>query len=239
MAQQEAVDHILSLTNVETNSSSASVGWIRVCAYATLLAIGLAGTAHATPLEVAVDTTGLSGLSGKLAFDFVGFGTPPNTMQISGFTTNGTLGQRVTTGKVSGTLPGLVALDDSNSLFNEYLTSFTFDTTLSFVIDGTSFAPLAGTPDEFSFFLLDQTGTTSLVTTSDPTGANALFIWDFTGTPGGALTIFTGNRFSVTAGPVESTVPEPTAALLVGTGLIGLARRSWAGNSRTSRTSPR
>src|SRR5271154_467342 len=83
--------------------------------------------------SVDVDTSSLLGTSAQLAFDLIYGGGPSNTVTISDFSTDGTLGTVFPTGLVSGTLPGTVSLtDSSSSFFNEYLTGLTLGTTFSF-----------------------------------------------------------------------------------------------------------
>jgi hypothetical protein len=78
-----------------------------------------------------------------------------------------------------------------------------------------------GAPDEFSFFLTDPTNTGSLVSTSDPTGADALFTLDATGSGLPALALFTpttpGVSFRVTP---QQSVPEPSPLAAGGVGVF-------------------
>jgi PEP-CTERM motif len=198
---------------------------------AVIQALGASTIARATPILITIDTSGLVG-SGALAFDFVGNGTPPNTVTLSAFTSDGTLGASSSIGNVAGALPGTLTLDDNGSFFNEYLTGFSFGSSLSFVLNTTNIVSSSVIPDEFSFFLLDATGISTLVSTSDPTGADSLLTLDLDGAGNGALSIFSGAGFTVTAAPVQepSTVPEPASLCLLLSGLaaITLRRRNSA-----------
>ena len=119
---------------------------------------------------VSVDTSGLAGTSAQLAFDFIEGGTPSNTITISGFLTDGTLGSASSSGDVSGTLPGTVILNDS-SFFNEYLTDITLGSSFSFVFGATANGPDSGSlPDAFSLFLIDPNTGQALFPTTDPSG---------------------------------------------------------------------
>ena len=181
------------------------------------------------PYSVVVNTTPLVGSGAQLAFDFIDGGAPSNTATISGFATNGTLGSFTKTGSVNGNLPGTITLADTlviggstfPSFFNEYLQNITLGTTLSFLLNETTNGPSgASSPDSFSFFLLNPTTNFSLVSTSDPTGANALFVLDINGSPQGQLKVY-----SVSGGQVSESVtpvPEPSILLLMLTGLAGL-----------------
>src|ERR1035437_8136836 len=93
--------------------------------------------------SVFIDTSGLSGVTGNLAFDFTDGGPPSNSVSVQNFTSNGTLGSHSITGTVTGTLPGTITLSDT-TVFNEYLAGFTFGTTISFTLTATQNAPGGG-----------------------------------------------------------------------------------------------
>lgn len=181
------------------------------------------------PYSVVVNTTPLVGTEAQIAFDFIEGGAPANTATISGFTSNGILGSFTSVGSVNGNLPGTITLADTlsfgggsfPSFFNEYLHNITLGTTLSFLLNATTNGPTgASSPDSFSFFLLNPTTNLSLVSTSDPTGANALFVLDLDGSPQGRLSVY-----SVSGGQAAAfvtPVPEPSMLLLMLTGLAGL-----------------
>src|SRR5580704_613388 len=89
--------------------------------------------------SVTVDTSAFLGTSAQLAFDLIYGGGPSNTVTVSDFSTDGTLGAVFPSGSVSGTLPGTVTLADSSlSFFNEYLTGLTLGTAFSFALDATT-----------------------------------------------------------------------------------------------------
>jgi hypothetical protein len=179
------------------------------------------------PTHVIIDTAGVSGTSGSLAFDLIDGGAPANSVAITNFSSNGMLGSTLSTGAVTGTLATGVSLSDG-TFFSEHLQVITLGTTISFDFEATSNAPEPGSlPDAFSFFLLDATGTLPLVTTNDPTGADALFVYN----------IGIANPLEVYGSPsvtvhVDSPaqVPEPATLLLVSTAIVlmGQARRTPA-----------
>ena len=153
--------------------------------------------ASASSILVTVDTGALSGTVADLAFDLVDGGSPANTIAISKFTTDGTLGASSSKGSVTGTFPGSVTLSDA-SFFSEYLHTETLGKTLSFVIDTTGLAPAgASLPDGFSFFLLDHQSGLPLFTTSHPTGANALLLFNIGTEP--LPDLYTSDKVKVTA----------------------------------------
>jgi hypothetical protein len=180
--------------------------------------------AYAVPITISVDTTALAGTSAQLAFDFIDGDGPSNSVTVTGFSTDGVLGAASATGGVSGTLPGVVTLTDTD-FFNELLTGLVLGTTLSFTFDTTANA--GSSPDQFSVFLLDAGGSASLFPTIDPTGADALLAFDIDAA--GTLALFNAvdGRVLVTqTGPsVPTTVPEPTTLMLVGAGAVMVASR--------------
>ncbi|PTQ83144.1 hypothetical protein C8R21_102147 [Nitrosospira multiformis] len=171
----------------------------------------------APPLLFSIDTAPLSGTSGQFAFDFIDGGTPLNTVSISDFSTDGTLGIATVTGNVTGTLPATVTFSDSQ-FFNEVLQNVTLGSLTSFVFNSTENLPDSGSlPDAFSFFLLDSSGL-PLVTTNDPTGANALFLLNIGSD--NRLEIYWGDGFSVIASPIPE--PYPVTLFITGLALFGV-----------------
>ena len=173
--------------------------------------------------NVSLDTTPLQGVVGYVAFDFFqGFPIEGNTVTISAFTTDATLGTLTTTGDATGTIsPGPGNLDDINNFFNEFLQGVTFGTTISFNLSLTTNG--ASTPDNFSFYLLDSSQFP--IVTSDPTGTDSLISIDITG-PGLTPNVYTSVDATATVTPVTSvTTPEPSSFWLLGIPLIGLIHR--------------
>jgi hypothetical protein len=190
----------------------------------TLLCLALCSNAVvAEPIRVTVDTTVLSGTGATLAFDFIDGGAPINTVTLSSFATDGTLGGSSTSGGASGSFPGPVTLPDTG-FFSEYLQGLTLGTSFTFVFDTTGGAADPGSfPDAFSLFILDAAAAASLVVTSDPTGANALLLYSIG--EASPLAVYAADGISVTVARVNG-VPEPGALLLMlTTGALMLLRR--------------
>ena len=182
-------------------------------------------SSEATPIVVTVNTAAIAGTAAQLAFDFIDGGPPSNSVAISNFATDGTVGTSAATGDVSGSLPGTFTLSDA-AFFNELLTNITLGTTLSFTFDATANAPgVSSVPDSFSFFLVDPASGLSLFPTTDPTGADALLQLDIVGGAGN-LTPFTApnGEATITVGAEPTAVPEPATLVLFLTGLGGALR---------------
>lgn len=186
---------------------------VLVVVITALMSAWLCPASPADAFNVTVTTAPIQGVPGFVIFDFIG-GSPlfNNNATVSGFTTNAILGGATTSGAVSGTLtPGPLVLSDT-AFLSEWNQSATFGTAMSFQLTLDTNFVLGGIPDEFSFFLEDSTGTP--FATSDPTGADALFVVDITGSP---LTpqVFTSSSASANV-TLVSTVPEsPTLCLML------------------------
>lgn len=183
--------------------------------------------ALAIPYNVSIDTSSLLGASAQLAFDFIDGGSPTNSVTISSFSTDGTLGSASSSGGVSGSLSGTLVLSDT--LFtNEYLSDITLGNFLSFVFEATGNPPDSGSsPDGFAFSLLDGAGF-PITTTADPSGINALLGLDIDGVTT-RPTPYSGSNPAVpvtvsSVNPVNP-VPEPPGVVLVLSGLLLLLRR--------------
>lgn len=184
---------------------------------------GLTNAAFATVLEVTIDTTNLAGTPAQIALDFIDGGAPANSMTVSGFATDGSLGAQTPTRDVTGSLPGDVTLTDAD-FYNELLANITLGTSISFLFTPTSNLPdPRSVPDAFSVFLLDPVSGLPLFPTTDPSGADALFQFDIDGTELGALRVFDapGGEVALSVTPVQQQVPEPGTALLIALGLVG------------------
>ena len=206
---------------------------MRVYTKGLLLAAGLAvsllfsaGGVHATAFVVTIDSTSLSGSTAVLAFDFIDGGPPHNTVNLSTLISNGTQGSTSTIGNVTGTGPWTFS-DAGNSFFNELLVTFSqMGSALSFSFTTTDNAPDLGSfSDAFSFFILGIDLITPLITTDDPTGANALFLYSI-GQGVQALNVYAPEQtgFSIRVVPSQSA-PEPGSLALLVVGVVALSMR--------------
>jgi hypothetical protein len=179
---------------------------------AVSLSVAIHQATQASTLQVNINTTPLTGATGFLAFDFLGGSPAPNNFAtILNFGTNSTLGAASSSGTVSGTLvPGPLVFNDS-TFFNEWLQGVTFGSVISFQLSLSTNTIPGGSPDAFSFFLLDSNSLP--FATSDPSSANSLFQIDINGqslTPN----VFTSDFASASVNPAQATVPEPSPSWL-------------------------
>lgn len=117
-------------------------------------------------------------------------------------------------GNANGSLVSTVTLNTSGaSFFNEFSQFFTPGNTLSFQLDLTNNSQPGGTPDEFTFQLIDNTS--SEISTADPSGSDSLIVIDLTGTTL-APQIYPLNGDGITSTPtLMSSTPEPSASSYV------------------------
>jgi hypothetical protein len=208
---------------------------------ATVLVILLPSASRADSFDVSLNTSALSGSTQVLAFGLTNNdGVADNTISLAGFnfgtggsalsgTEDCTFGGVFTGAGCSGNLSSGVTLTDSatEAFFDE---AFTVGSSLSFEMTTTN-AFAGGIPDGFAMYLCNATITSCY---SDDSSTTAMLVLGLAGTP---LTpsSFTLNAASaqglpapvVTAatgsGTGGSTMPEPSAALLLGLGLLALA----------------
>jgi hypothetical protein len=161
---------------------------------------------------ITVNTSSIAGTNGSLDFQFNPgpLSTQAASIEILGFS-GGTLGTSTSAGDVSGTLPGIVTIDNG-SIFNDYFTSYTFGNTLGF--DVSFLGPALTSPDgtstsgsSFAFSMFSDAAGTMPVLTNDPNGFAVT-----------ASVNLNGSTMLTTPSP-EATVPEPDAAFLLSMGI--------------------
>ena len=195
---------------------------IRFCtALIGLMFLGVS-TPQAAPIHVTLSGLGFS--AGRIAFDFIDGGAPNNSVSI---TESSLVGGSLdfSSGGIEGSLDSTLILRDS-AFFTEFSTLYSGDV-ISFAFEASNFGPSGGSlPDSFSVLLLTtDLPLTSLISTSDPTGANVLLQFSIDGTPNGQLNVF---RDTSSGHPpmqiLIGVVPEPSTSLLLALGvLVGLS----------------
>ena len=226
--------------------------WAAMC-----LILSTASAASATSIDVTIITSSLMGREGKLVFDYTVNGPPSGQhVEVHDLVTDSvTAGLPETQGGlVEGTVflppfttPGAslagtagFAEIGGGSFFNELSLNLRFGSSITFQlhIPEVTSNP-GGIPDQFSLFMLNPANE-PLFGTSDPTGAESLFVVDILmGVPGGASTAFspatlTGSSLRiVTPGEPLPPVPEPATIWLTGAGLLLIARKVRAGCGHT------
>lgn len=188
---------------------------------AATLILAAAGAVRAdTVIQVAVNTSSLSGTSGFLDFQFDPSAgeTQQASVQILNFTGGNYGGSFTPTDEIAGgPLPSPVTLGNGIQTgvnYDDYFESFTYGNTIKFTLDFSG--PAVTSPNGFStgdstfaFSLLDNNQ--NPVLTSDPNG--------FAGT---VAVNENGSLSSSTLSPNLQFVPEPTSLGLAALSLIGL-----------------
>lgn len=217
----------------------------RTTAFLTALLVAATMSLHADPLNFSLTTAPLAGNPGgpfSLDFQFNdGSGTNDgnNTVTIGNFNfgTGGSAGAPILTGGASGTVAGGFVLTDS-TFFNDITLPFTPGTTLSFSVTTTTHVDAGGTPDLFTFGILDQNGFNVPTTAGSPFDVFVEIPLNSPTPPvltfgsDTSRTLSTGGATPNIAAPVVTTtapVPEPAGVWLLGGGvgvLVLLRRRS-------------
>jgi hypothetical protein len=202
-----------------------------------LAVLSLAPFASADTLyNISLNTAPLAG-NGPFALDFQfldGSGLPidlnNNTVKLTAFAFGvggSALGGGTANNGASGSLTTGITLNDS-AFFNEYFENFTPGSVLSFQLDTTNAADPGGTPDLFTFAILDSSGD-ELPTT----GPSSEFL-DVSLGGGATPDVATfgsapGSGFVLHAPVVqpESPVPEPPTIVPLLVAALGLGTLKW------------
>jgi hypothetical protein len=191
------------------------------------------GHAHAGTFDITIGTSFLGGSPAVLVFDLIDGGPPDNAVTVDALASDGVQGPISTIGNVTGTGPWTLS-DAGGSFFNEL--QIPFDPTgasVSFSFTTSNNPPGSGSlPDAFSFFILGLDLLTPLVTTDDPTGADAIFLYS-AGKGAAGLSVYAADQsdFSIQVASPQS-VPEPGALDLLLAAVMALAPRCAARGGR-------
>jgi len=200
------------------------VTWAMFFVLALMLAMAQR-QAHAGIINgsVSLDTSGLSGPFelGFILTDGSATGDANNTVTLGNFGfgggTAGAVDPLLTTSGASGDFASGVTLIDSE-FFNVFASSFTPGSSLSFDFTLSTNVDAGGTPDQFFVALLQPDGTQ--ITTTDPSGANALLLVNIDS----AQPAFGTFASELTPAPIvtfAATAPEPPSLVLLTIGLMG------------------
>ncbi len=224
---------------------------LRVLLLAALVILALASSLPAARADyifnVSVDTSNLSrdmNLTGPFGLDFQilqGDGSVVNTATIGNIVLGGgtAVGSPSLTNS-SGSLASTISLNDS-SFFSDFNQQFRPGTTLSFQVDLTTNVGTT-TPDEFSFSILQNYGTSKVgeIPTTDPSGANTLITGTINAsTP--SIVAYAGSDGTPTPPLVApaTAVPEPDTLVLsllaLGSLAAGAAGNAVPGSQPSSR----
>lgn len=145
-----------------------------------LLACWAAAAPAQDSFHVLVDTSGLSGQQGYLAFDFIdGDDAVNNQVTLAGLDGDALFGSATVGGDVSGLpLPGPVVFGDTE-FYNNALQPLEFGSWLEFELSATAESGPQPVPDTFAFYVLDADQIP--VGSTDPTGSDALLVLALSG----------------------------------------------------------
>lgn len=186
--------------------------------------------------QFSVNTSSISGTTGSLDFQFNPgpLVSQAASLDIRNFASNGALiGSPSLAGHATGSLTTAVTFDNGMG-YNDYFQGFTFGSKLLFEVK--LYGPAVNNPDgtatsgsAFAFSMFsDLPGTIPVLTTDTINGFASILNVNLDG----SITVTNFSR-ETTIGPVSS-VPEPSAIVLLGTALAGFAvsiRRKASGRA--------
>lgn len=183
---------------------------------AMALGVALALPAHAETWQIDIDTSSLAGISGSLDLQLNpgASDAQPVQVQIGHFNTDASLGAGAADGTVSGSLSGVLVLDNTDAL-NAWLQSLVFGSHIAFTLDIN--APLtAGSGTSFAALLWDANFNPLLAASGEDAALRINLA------PLSAPVWISSPAVQVSTVQV-SAVPEPAIAysLLAGLGLLG------------------
>jgi hypothetical protein len=184
-----------------------------------LFAAILCTSAHASPITITVslDTSALIGHpAGPFSLDFEltdGSGTDDgnNTVTLSDFQFGGGGAQGTATlvGGATGDLTSTVVLTDS-SFLNEFTQASSPGSVLTFTMQFTTNVDAGGTPDEFSFQILDSSGAALPSQSISTLGFDSFIVIDINSATPSVESFATDSTMSPSAGgkPVDIAAPQ-------------------------------
>lgn len=194
----------------------------------------LCRSALATPVNVSIDTSEISGQWGALVFDLLGDSPANSLTTIGNFTGNALFGDPLFTIDAAGSVAAGFSLGDGQ-FFNEIALPAEFGSSLGFSLDFAFGTPdTFDFPDELSVFLLTPDLLSSLVSTTDPTGGDSILTYFVDPSGLANLSVYAatapdGKEVAVTAGTAPVAVPEPSSLALMMVAVIGILWRScWS-----------
>lgn len=183
--------------------------------FIALCGVTLVLPAHADTWQIDIDTTSLAGIGGYLDLQFNPGASDAQALQaqISNFSGDAVLGTGLVDGAVSGSLSGVLMLDNSDAL-NAWLQGLVFGSHIAFTLDVNA-APVTGSGSSFAALLWDADFNPLLAAAGEDAALRVDLL------PGTAPSWVTSSSVQVSA------VPEPAimASLLAGLGMVGLAVR--------------
>jgi hypothetical protein len=188
----------------------------------------VAAAARAATFDVTITSPGLAGIDGALAFDFIEGDSPPsNEVTLGPIATTEPIASTSVVGDVTGSGPW--TFRDTKLLNSLVVVYKPLGASFSFRFTSTDFPPpdpASGIPDSFALYVLADDLVTPLITTDDPTGANALLQYDL----GVDLTVFRPDQsdFDIVVSRVVDVPEPPVLLLLVAATLAVVTRRKPA-----------
>ncbi len=212
---------------------------MRLLSTLSLLCIGTLCHAQTQAYHIRMDTSPLVGhAAGPFALNFQftdGSGNTPgdanNTVRLFNFAFGGGSGAGTPTamGGVTGNLASSVTLTDTG-LLNDFAQEFTPGSVLDFDLTLTNRADASGTPDEFTFAILDSSGTELPTLGLANVGSDVFLLTDLTGDPLNLQAFASDDTQSPAGGGTPLTIAAPTIAAVPEPGNIALLASLMAGS---------